>query len=147
MTPRSLQWHSSVLSGVSRCAAVTRRDRLVLASPFAATAALRALPVSDDGPTICPVALFTGVACPGCGMLRAVSHLVRGDVTTALTYHPLVFLIVAAGVITFAWFLLRRLGRVRPIPARLVNAALATTAVLLVGVWATRLTAGTLPAV
>lgn len=126
---------------------MTRGDRLILASPFAALAALRALPVSDDGPTICPVALFTGVACPGCGMFRAVTSLIRGDVSAAATYHPLVFLLVAVGVVTFAWFLVRRLGRVRPMPARVVNAALAMTAVLLVGVWVARLTGGTLPPV
>jgi hypothetical protein len=103
--------------------------------------------VSDNGPTICPVALFTGVACPGCGMLRAVTSLIRGDVAAAATYHPLVFLIVAAGVITFAWFLLQRLGKVRPMPARLLNPMLLTTATLLVGVWLLRLAAGTLPLV
>ena len=64
-----------------------RRDRLIIAAPFIGVALLALFTPSDDGPTFCPFALCTGTACPGCGMTRAASHLVRGDIGTAITYH------------------------------------------------------------
>jgi hypothetical protein len=42
----------------------------------------------------CPVALLARVPCPGCGMTRATLALFRGDVSTALHFHPLVFVIL-----------------------------------------------------
>lgn len=126
---------------------MTSRDRFLLMAPLIGLAGLRLVPATDAGPTLCPIALATGVACPGCGMLRAVSHLIRGDVATALTYHPLVLLILGLAAVSWVWFLLRKLGKIGPFPAVAVNAGLATTAVLLVGVWVIRLTAETLPPV
>ena len=37
----------------------------------------------------CPWLLLTGTSCPGCGGLRAVNDLTRGDVTAALSSNAL----------------------------------------------------------
>lgn len=123
------------------------RDRLVFAAPVAVLGFLASVRPVDDGVTICPFALFTGMACPGCGMTRAASSLIRGDLTAALGYHPLVPWIALLSIGGWAWFLLRRSGRVEPLPTRWVNTILIGTGVMLLGVWAARLLSGTLPPV
>lgn len=120
---------------------------MILALPFVGVALLAILSPADDGPTICPFALCTGIACPGCGMTRAASHLVRGDLGTALSYHPLVPLLALAATGGWAWFLARSAGRVQPMSQRTLNLILIGSAVALVAVWAIRLAAGTLPSV
>lgn len=126
---------------------ITRRDKLILALPFMGVALLAIINPADDGPTICPFALCTGMACPGCGMTRAASHLVRGDIGTALSYHPLVPLLALAVTGGWAWFLARSADRVRPMSQKTLNLILIGSAVALVAVWAIRLVAGTLPPV
>jgi hypothetical protein len=37
----------------------------------------------------CPSRLLTGFFCPGCGSLRALHHLLRGDLPGALSLDPL----------------------------------------------------------
>ena len=123
------------------------RDRLAFAAPLAVIGLLAANRPGDGGVTVCPFALLTGMACPGCGMKRAASYLVRGDVSTALTYHPLVPLIALLSVGGWAWYLLRRSGRVEPLPTRWVNTILIVTGIMLLGVWAARLLSVTLPPV
>lgn len=125
----------------------TRRDRLILAMPFLAVVALAVVTPTDEGPTICPFALCTGMACPGCGMTRAASHLIRGDLGLALRYHPLVPLTALAVVGGWSWYALRLSGRVRPLPPRTLNLILIGSAVALLGVWLARLLTGTLPSV
>ncbi|TDI52649.1 MAG: DUF2752 domain-containing protein [Acidobacteria bacterium] len=126
---------------------VLRRDRLIIAAPFIGVALLALFTPSDDGPTFCPFALCTGTACPGCGMTRAASHLVRGDIGTAITYHPLIPLIAAQLLGGWVWFMLRRSGRVSPMSPKTLNVVLFGTAAALLAVWAIRMVTGTLPAV
>jgi hypothetical protein len=123
------------------------RHRLTVAAPVAIVALLAVHTPGDDGPTLCPFAQLTGIACPGCGMTRAASYLIHGDLATALHYHPLVPLIAALMLAGWGWYLLRRSGRVPPLPTKLVNAVLVGTGVMLLGVWAARLATGTLPPV
>jgi hypothetical protein len=126
---------------------LTWRQRLTLAFPFVAIGLLALTTPSDDGPTICVFALCTGTACPGCGMTRAASHLIRGDFASAVDYHPLVpaaALAVAAG---WVWFVLRLTGRVKALSQRTLNVILIGSGVALLAVWVTRLALGTLPAV
>ena len=126
---------------------LTRRDKLIVALPFVGVVLLAVLSPADDGPTICPFALCTGTACPGCGMTRAASHLVRGDLGTALSYHPLVPLLALATTGGWAWFLARAAGKVRPMSSKALNLILIGSGIALVAVWVIRLAAGTLPSV
>lgn len=123
------------------------RDRSFAALPFFGIAALLAMNPTDDGPTICPIAMMTGVACPGCGMTRAASALIRGNIPLALEYHPLIPLVALLVIAGWSWSLLRRTGRVGPIPTRLLNLVLIGTGVSLVAVWVLRFASGTLPPV
>jgi hypothetical protein len=128
---------------------VTRswRDRLLLAAPLGVIGLLATVGGSGEGPTFCPFALCTGMACPGCGMTRAASHLIRGEVGTALGYHPLVPMIVALALGAWVWALLRRSGKVQPLSTRWVNLILIGTGLTLLGVWLARALSGTLPPV
>ena len=40
----------------------------------------------------CPFLFFSGCYCPGCGTLRALHSLIRGDLSGALGYNPLMVL-------------------------------------------------------
>lgn len=123
------------------------RDRVILFSPLAVIVALILAPAAEEGPTICPIALCTGTACPGCGMTRAASRLIRGDLGTALNFHPLIPLIALLAIAGWAWFVLVRAGKVGAPHRGLVNGMLVVTAIALVAVWIARLVMGTLPAV
>lgn len=129
-------------------AAVSSRSiRWINAAPLAIVAFLAMWTPSDDGLTLCPFALATGTACPGCGMSRALAWLVRGDLVTSVGYHPLAPLLAAMAVIAFVW----RIGQVkmgwRAPPAALINTALIGFGVMLMVVWAIRMASGTLPPV
>lgn len=126
---------------------LTRRDRLILLSPLAVIAGLALAPAFEDGPTICPFANITGMACPGCGLTRAASNLLRGDFGSAIELHPLVpaVALVAAG--GWVWFVLRRTGRVQPMSNRVLNSILIASGVALLVVWTARLLTGSLPPV
>ena len=123
------------------------RDRFLLSAPFVGVGLLLAISPGDDGPTVCPFALCTGTACPGCGLTRATSHLIRGDLGAAFSYHPLVMLIAVQAMFGWVWFVLRRSGRVEAMSQRTLNLILFGTAVIFSAVWIVRLTAGTLPPV
>lgn len=60
----------------------------------------------------CPIRFLTGICCPGCGMSRAVWHVLQLDFAGAFHYHPLVFLLP---LILLGWLLRKRL------PRRLLN--------------------------
>ena len=48
--------------------------------------------VLTDTP-FCPLALFAGIPCPGCGLTRATIALFHGDLGAALRFHPLVLVL------------------------------------------------------
>ena len=123
----------------------TWRDRIILLAPVAAVLALAS--VTEDGQSICPIAVVTGSACPGCGMTRALAFLVRGDLDLSGFYHPLAPLIAIEALALWAWYLLRRRGLVRPLPRMAGNLVVILTAVSLLGVWALRSWSGSLPPV
>ena len=102
---------------------------------------------SDDGLTICPMALMTGVACPGCGMSRAIAWMFRGDLERSVGYHPLGPLVVIISVVAVVWALGRRFRGWRTPRTAVLNGGLVVLAVLLMTVWIVRLTSGTLPPV
>lgn len=123
------------------------RHKLLLIAPFAAVALLALFTPSDEGPTVCPFALTTGTACPGCGLTRAASYLVKGDLSTAFLYHPLVPLIGMQLLGGWVWYVLRRSGRVKPMSQKVLNTVLIGTTIVFLAVWAIRFAAGSLPPV
>lgn len=127
--------------------ASTWRQRITAVAPLLGVAVLALLAPGDDGPTFCPIAILTGTACPGCGLTRATSALVRGDLTAALSHHPLVLLIAVQLIGAWWWLMLRRWGLVRPMSPRALNLSLFGTAVALLAVWGLRMAVGSLPSV
>jgi hypothetical protein len=92
---------------------------------------------------MCPTAAIFGIPCPGCGLTRATLALFRGDFSTALHFHPLVFLATPMyfGMIgSIAWGYVR--GGIDKIPSGRLTKALSaialTTFVLLIVVWLAR---------
>lgn len=102
---------------------------------------------TDDGPTLCPFALATGHACPGCGLTRALAYLIRGDLERTVFYHPLAPLLAIGLAVGVVWWWGYRYRRWRPVPLPMVNAALIAIGVALVAVWVGRILTGTLPPV
>jgi hypothetical protein len=48
----------------------------------------------NDGPPMCPSMLLLGEECPGCGITRAVMHLIHLDIEGALFYNTLSFIVL-----------------------------------------------------
>ncbi len=55
----------------------------------------------DIGASICPSKRFFDIECYGCGMTRAVMHLIHFDVDSAVYYNPLC--LIVAPVLGFFW--------------------------------------------
>jgi hypothetical protein len=124
-----------------------RSSKWIVAGSVSLVALLMMWTPSDDGQTLCPFALATGTACPGCGMTRAMAWLVRGDLVTCVRYHPLAPLLAVIAVIAIVWQIGRATKGWRSPPMALANATMIGFGVLLIAVWATRLASGTLPPV
>ena len=97
--------------------------------------------------TLCPFALITGIACPGCGMTRAFGRLVQGDLVGAVAYHPLVVVMLIVGVGGAIWFLGSRVRGWPSLAGRSLNIGMAVLGLSFLGVWLLRLATGSLPAV
>jgi hypothetical protein len=119
--------------------------RSLFAIPFVAAITLATITPSDASPTICGFANCTGIACPGCGMMRAAGELIRGNLIAALRYHPLVLLVVAELLGAWTIWAAHQAGWIRWQHRRWVDVVIGGTAVLLVIVWIARLVAGTTP--
>lgn len=89
---------------MSMSARLAGSPRAALAAPIACGCCLAAGAVyvaaidpSDGGTFIpCPFRTITGLWCPGCGLTRAVHHLLRGHVVTAMHFNLFVIPIVLA---------------------------------------------------
>lgn len=99
-----------------------------LAAPYAvagaALAATAYVALVDPGQPghypLCPFKAWTGLDCPGCGGLRAVHDLTRGDVVGSLDNNAafLLLLLPAAVLAWFGWVRrARRAARGEPAPA------------------------------
>ncbi|MEN8112782.1 MAG: DUF2752 domain-containing protein [Actinomycetota bacterium] len=123
------------------------RGGTLYAIPFVAAVVLATIEPTDGSPTICGFATCTGIACPGCGMARATGHLLRGNVTEALRYHPLVFLVLAELLAAWGIWVAHRAGWIQWRHRRWVDIVIGVTAALLIMVWIVRLATGTTPPV
>jgi hypothetical protein len=87
----------------------------------------------------CPWLLTTGTHCPGCGGLRAVNDLTRGDLAAAASSNLL--LIASLPVLVTLWarsLVLRWRGRSTRLPQRWVTAASAVALVVVALFWVVR---------
>jgi hypothetical protein len=81
----------------------------------------------------CPWFMLTGTSCPGCGGLRAVNDLTRGDVAAAASSNLLfVSTIPLLAVMWGRSFSQRWAGVYRPVPQRVVTWTSATIIVLMI---------------
>jgi hypothetical protein len=67
--------------------------------------------VLERGPTVCLVRLIAGIECWGCGMTRAISAVLHGELGRALAFNwgvAIVFPLLAAIWFTTLWRLIRR---------------------------------------
>ncbi len=119
---------------------MTRARRLGLSAATIGAAALLAPSLPSAGPTLCPFALATGVACPLCGLTRSTILLLQGDLEASLVLHPLTFPVLAAVVATWAWWGGSERGRSNAVRAAAIAAALTV-------VWIARWATGDLPPV
>lgn len=120
-------------------------NRPLRVAAFALLASLFALAVTLDFP-LCPLASAFGIPCPGCGLTRATLALLRGDLRSALHFHPLVWLLTPLFTLFMASAaieLLRNPARTRDKPRSLwhgrgSNAAALLLLAVTLGVWLAR---------
>ncbi|MFW7415021.1 DUF2752 domain-containing protein [Demequina sp. SO4-18] len=104
-------------------AATLRRRRLatpLVASAVLATATLYTALADPYRSGFFPSCIFlasSGHWCPGCGGLRAVHELARGDIGAALGMNPLVVLLIIPLGIAFLLAWLQAAWRGRPVPS------------------------------
>ena len=99
----------------------------------------------ENAPVVCLFRRGSGLACPGCGLTRAASHLLHGDLMASLRLHP--FAVLVAVEVAAVWAIVGyRVHRGLPIglPRRSEDWALAH-AVALLALWLGRLASGTGP--
>lgn len=87
----------------------------------------------------CPFRLFTGLDCPGCGMTRAVHHLLHLDFPATFRFNPFVFAVVP--LLAFVWAcLFRRIltGKKTLSTIRIHPAVGITVTVVIIAFWILR---------
>jgi hypothetical protein len=107
------------------------------------------VPAEGASFTLCPLRLFTGLPCPGCGMTRAFAHLAKGEWSAAVRDHPLAPLLAAelallwatwggaaAGLLSLPKLAPRLAGSELPLLGHLA---------VMVALWLGRMATGTLP--
>lgn len=94
-------------------AALLRAPLLIGAAGAAALAALNLRdPHASGSWGLCPFLLLTGEPCPGCGGLRAMNDLTRGDVASALSSNAAAVAFVAVmGAAWVVWVVRRSRGQ------------------------------------
>lgn len=93
---------------VEAASLATPRGRLIAIGVLGGVLTLIGPHRLENRPSVCIIRAITGRPCPACGMTRAMSALLRGQVKTAAHYNLLVF---PAGAIT-AFLFLKDLSKV-----------------------------------
>ncbi len=109
-------------------------------------AGLAAIGPVGDGVGLCPYRNMLGVACPGCGLSRAASSMLNGDMSAAIAYHPLVPLFLAQAVVGSVMWVGHKRGW-WTVNRRAVAILGVVNIVLLSAVWLVRAANGSLPPV
>ncbi len=97
------------------------------------------------GSASCLIRAATGVACPGCGMTRAVAALLHGDLSNMWELHPLAPVVVIEVLVVWATWGWIVFVRRRAFDEVLLLWMLGINLGLLLLVWITRLSLGALP--
>lgn len=93
-----LEAHARLSRAMDR--AVPDGRPMVLIAVLAATLVAAAIVILRLGPTggillpPCPFKVLTGLACPGCGSVRAMHQLLHGNLVAALDLNPLAVLLL-----------------------------------------------------
>ncbi len=114
-------------------AATLRAPALVGAAGLGAAVLLHLHDPHDSGSYgYCPFLQLTGKPCPGCGGLRAVNDLTRGDFVGAVSSNVLAVALVAGLAVAWLLWVVRRLrGKVGPMIVLELQGGLALVAVVL----------------
>ena len=112
-----------------------------IAAGAAALAACTVLAVVDPNepghyPT-CPFKAVTGLDCPGCGSMRAVHALTRGDIVRAADLNIVLVALIPLALWSWVGWLARALGS-RPVPRGLPEWGIRAIPVALVAFWVLR---------
>jgi len=95
--------------------------------------------------SICLTRRALGLPCPGCGLTRGLAHLLQGNLTRAMTLHPLAPLVAADAVVGWgAWGLVVH-GLAAPPATRTVRLVLLAQLAVFIAFWLGRLATGTAP--
>ena len=122
---------------------LTRYGLLLVTTAFLLAAAL----YRPKPPSVCFSMTVSGLACPGCGLVRSVTSLTRGDWQESLRVHLFGPLVLAVGVVLWG---VSVHGLVRGRSYRLpdspqFHSALCLSVVLFLGYWLARLGTGRTP--
>ncbi|MDH3255599.1 MAG: DUF2752 domain-containing protein [Acidobacteriota bacterium] len=98
-----------------------------------------------SGPILCLFRRSAGLPCPGCGLTRAASYLLHGDVVSSIRFHPFALLLAIEAALLWAvvGFRIHR-GSPVGLPASSDVWAVGHVAAL-VAFWLGRLASGTAP--
>src|SRR3954452_20492508 len=108
-----------------------RRFAFILASAIGLQVALTSLSLPGWQ---CPFFRLTGIPCPGCGLSRAVTLLIKGDLAGSLRFHAFAPFFLFAGIVLILSLLLpKSILQPAVIKAELIERRTGITAFILVG--------------
>ena len=102
-------------------------------------------PPDDVALSLCLTRRALGVPCPGCGLTRALAHLLQGNLARAMSLHPLAPLVAADAVVGWGWWGLSLYRLLPAPPARWVRLVLLAQLAVFLALWLGRLASGTAP--
>ena len=102
-------------------------------------------PPDDPALSICFTRRVLGLPCPGCGVTRALSQLLQGNLARAMELHPLAPLVAVDAAAGWGLWGLTLYGLAPAPSARAVRLVLLAQLALFVALWLGRLATGTAP--